>query len=127
MTYTTGQAALIRHLVLLGVRLTALILLVVGTHALFNALVIAMGDDLRFRSIFVHWDQGFSWIGRALGLLLPGLALAIWSRRIAKWIVPGLRNECLNCGYVLHRAEAKRCPECGVVVSASEGERRGEG
>lgn len=48
-----------------------------------------------------------------VGFAGPALLLAVFSKRIARWLVPIPLAHCPACGYTLE-TDNTRCPECGV-------------
>lgn len=50
------------------------------------------------------------------GYLVAGVLLAVFSRRLARWIAPLPHAGCPRCGYRLIALREPRCPECGTVL-----------
>jgi hypothetical protein len=64
--------------------------------------------------------QGASWTDYAIGLISPGVQIALASYLFfgGKWItdiaIPGNRPYCHECGYDLTNASGHVCSECGT-------------
>lgn len=110
-----------RHVALIVIRSSAVVPLVVGAYAAVQTVMVGRMWENPFGA-FTLWGDGFSWSGRALGLLGPGAALAFYSKRIAEWIVPVPRNDCPKCGYPLRSIPGDTCPECGLGLGEAGGE-----
>jgi hypothetical protein len=102
-----------RSFVLMILRSVAVVLLIIALYSFAYPIVrsIQIGRGLQSAGL-IFADQR-AWFGIATGTLLPGLAMAFFSRWIARWIVPGIRDECPNCGYAVGDHAPARCPECG--------------
>lgn len=68
----------------------------------------------------VSMDMGMFWgtIGKSVGLLLIGLFLIVYARRLARKIIPVGASRCPGCDYDLSSARAPTCPECGLDLSS---------
>lgn len=114
----TGLAPTVRRtrfFIVVVLRTTAVVLILAGLYALTQ--VIHQIFSFGFMSaITIFHDRGFSWTGRSVGLLIPGIALGALSRPISRWITPLPRRACLQCGYELRNLTAATCPECGTPV-----------
>jgi hypothetical protein len=111
----------IRQFVILGVRLTGIVLLaraafsIVGLAEYFNF----VGNVLRNTS--GNWQTSDIWEPVRLAPVIDlttkagiGAVLCIFSRRITRWLVPRLQTTCLGCGHRLDPSQNGRCPECGT-------------
>ena len=103
-----------RHLILLLLRCSAVVLLIIAVYSFRYPTMRSLQTGRGLQSAGLIFSDGRAWYGTAVGTLLPGLALAIFGRRIAKWIVPALRDECPNCGYDTSNNRSEKCPECGM-------------
>lgn len=101
-----------RALALTIIRAAALVLLVLGAvRAAFGiGLAILVGDFTELQTLF---DDNFNWLSSGVSFLVAGGALALMSRRIARWLVPAAKPECPECGYAFRGLNSPRCPECG--------------
>lgn len=107
-----------RHWVLLGIRVLALLMIVYGTALIVQATGSALGfartgASFLMQLFSVYWDANYNPFWYGLSLVAPGLALACFSQRLARWIVPALNNQCPQCGYALKNLQSHECPECG--------------
>ncbi len=104
-----------RHIALMALRAAAVGLIVYGVvsdqHSIQNVFSTALHGQLNLGTII-------DLFARPMRLVLPGLVLALASRRLAAWIVPaggaGLRADgCPHCGYSVKNLKSPICPECG--------------
>ena len=112
----TGLAPTVRRtrfFVVVFLRLTAIVLILAGLYALTQTIhqMFSFGFS---GSLTIFYGEGFSWTGRGIGLLVPGIALAALSKPISRWVTPLPRRVCLLCGYELRNLTAPTCPECGT-------------
>ena len=113
-----NRVRIVRYVVLVTLRFIAFLLLIAGFYPLITLLVLS--NPWQGIGLLTFFDNGFSWLALTLGLWVPGILLVSFSHRIAKWIVPTLRNECLNCGYLLKSLKADHCPECGSTIPTAD-------
>jgi hypothetical protein len=107
-----------RAIVLMVVRCIAAGCVLLGCIGLVYAIVIAA--VMRDVSVLgIMYGQGVNFLGRALSLLVPGIALAIFSTPIARWLCPAPQRSCPQCGYPAERHGAARCPECGFEFDSA--------
>ncbi|MCH8823395.1 MAG: hypothetical protein IH984_07790 [Planctomycetes bacterium] len=108
----------LRYVVLVGLRVLAVLMLISGFYPLMTLLVLS--NPWQNIGLLTFFDNGFNWLALTLGLWVPGILLVFSSHRIAKWIVPTFRHECLNCGYLLKSLKADHCPECGSTIPTAD-------
>ncbi len=114
MTHPIDPLLRRRHVVLMILRSFALLLLVIAVYSLAYPIVrsVQMGQGLN--SIGVLYGSNLhAWFGMAVGTLVPGVILALFSQWFARWIVPGIREECTHCGHEIGDHAGERCTECG--------------
>ena len=99
----------LRMFVTLGIRLIAVVLMLVGVYGFVQAAL----AFIWYGTVNISYDLGFTWIGYGLGYTVSGLALAVSSGRLVRWLVPLARHECPQCGYAMRNLTTNRCPECG--------------
>ncbi len=115
MTHIGTTVRRARFFVLAAMRLTAMIMILYGLYGLIQVIMQAVsfgGSD----ALIVFYSEGFSWTGYSLGLLAPGIALALLSGRLSRWVTPIPGRVCLHCSYELRNLQAQSCPECGTPV-----------
>jgi len=95
--------------VTLGIRSVAVILLLMGLYGFVHAGL----QWLTYKTLQIEYDFGFTWLGYGVSYALIGLALAIGSNRLTRWLVPVQKRECPQCGYALKSLKSDSCPECG--------------
>lgn len=121
-TLTPSAVLTVRTVVTWTLRAIALYLLIAGTHLLLQ----------RTFQHMITGEGGVTWqyimedgkqrhrpsIGGSFFLL--GVALALLSAPLARWITPLPRDGCPRCGYTRDEPHAEtspdetRCPECGL-------------
>lgn len=97
----------------------AAILVVVGMYLMLKRLLFGLGMmDFSFPfRVFegVGEEQSFY---RGLAMVLVGLPLGLWSRRVAAWVIAMPPTGCPQCGYAVAPPDGGvwpgRCPECGL-------------
>lgn len=100
-------------------RLAAVVLLVMGAYlALKRVLIAILTGDITM--IHLVWEgagdqQGFY---RGIGMVAAGVAMALLSRKIARWVVVVPEEGCPRCGYAVDPATRGQCPECGYTDRA---------
>jgi hypothetical protein len=115
---TVAKISNLRHVALVMIRAAGAILIVYGGgHVIWGigSYVGLLGWHF-VEGLSSFWDEMFNpfWFG--LGALLPGICLAVFSRQIARWLVPLPQYECPQCGYALQQLTTTRCPECGLEL-----------
>ena len=117
-----GSIATRRHAVLCVLRAVAVLHALVG---LAITCVILIGRTERYIG-FDFWQYQMPIVFTAAFFLAPAGALALFSRAIARWIVPGMPREpeCPNCGYSLKNLKGTVCPECGADVGGRSADGR---
>lgn len=95
-------------------RLCAVLLLATGAYLFLKKLFFALGYgdggmDHMFRVMEGIGEQHSTY--RGLAMIAVGAALALGSRRIARWAVSPPEQGCPRCGYA--GAVTETCPECG--------------
>ena len=116
MTPSIQSVMRIRYGVMVGVRLTVLLLFAVAAAWAWRpiAAVATMWFFEGFPgtadllSIFLQLAMG------PISLVLVGAALLKFGPRLSKWIAPRPRPGCPECGYLIEHARGGRCPECGA-------------
>lgn len=89
---------------------------------LFGLLLVCLGVPpcANCAYVMVRWEAAGWWrlFSHVHGpiLLAIGVALLIWYRGVAGWLIRGLQGRCSSCGYDLRSATHDRCPECGAEV-----------
>jgi hypothetical protein len=115
-----------RHWALTIIRILALAMILYGGLHILWGLGASFGlADLNVLSgirstLTIFWNNNRNpfWFG--LAVLLPGAALVMFDRRLARWLVPLPLNECPQCGYGLQRLTTRRCPECGYQIQTDQ-------
>jgi len=104
-----------RFFVLAALRTTAVVMILIGLYGVTQIImqVISFGG---LNALTAFYGEGFSWTGYSAGFLVPGIALALLSGRLSRWITPLPRRACLHCSYELRNLQADSCPECGTPV-----------
>lgn len=120
-TITTQQINAVRGIVTWAVRGVALTLVATGGYLALKRVLFGIGV-WDFELAFRVWEdigekQSFY---RGVGMVLVGLPLGLWSRRIAGWVVALPPTGCPQCGYAVAppsgSAAPSRCPECGLPL-----------
>ena len=114
MTHPIDPLLRRRHFVLMILRSVSLVLLVIAVYSFAYPILrsIQIGQGLRRLGV-IFGSDGRAWFGTAAGTLIPGVILALFSRWLARWIVPGIRDECTHCGHEIGDHAGERCTECG--------------
>lgn len=113
LTPTTVNAA--RAVTAWMLRGSGVALLAVGGYLFLKRLLFAIGMgpgglDHIFR-VYMEVGEGMSTY-RGLAMLTVGAVLAVFARRIARWVVSVPDRGCPACGYA--GAVGDKCPECGL-------------
>jgi len=116
----TQQVIKRRHVAIIIVRSVALAMIVYGGVYILWGLgtfFALRGLAGFFEQFWIFWNDNWNpfWFGFAV--FAPGMALAMFDRKIVRWLIPLARNECPQCGYALRQLGSNRCPECGCEVS----------
>lgn len=53
-------------------------------------------------------------ISRGAAMLLVGVGIAVFARRLSRWIITLAPNTCPRCGYIRTRGGGTKCTECGL-------------
>jgi hypothetical protein len=104
-----------------ALRGAGVVLLAVGGYLFLKRLLFAIGMgrggfDHIFRVYVEVGEQMSSY--RGLAMLAVGAVLAVFARRIARWVVSMPAVGCPGCGYT--GAVNDKCPECGLRGLDSE-------
>lgn len=121
---TPGTVTAARSIVAWAIRAAAVVLLAVGGYLFLKKLLFALGNgpggvEAMFR-VFEDIGEGQSTY-RGVAMLLVGTALAVFARKIARWVVSMPDPGCPQCGYA--GAGTDTCPECGLRGLAGGGAR----
>lgn len=104
-----------RHVVLVLLRIAAAAMVIYATLRIIGYTVMAVWG-LIYRNPFEL--PSYEIVDSIAIFGVPGVVLAVISRRLARWLVPpGVRgDECPHCGYSLKHLKSPICPECGADV-----------
>lgn len=96
-------------------RAAAAVLLAWGGYLFLKKLFFALGQgpggfDHMFR-VYTEIGEGHSTY-RGMAAIMIGAALAVLSRRLARWIIAMPETGCPTCGYA--GSSSDTCPECGL-------------
>ncbi len=103
-----------RARVLWTIRGLAAMLVIAGLYLIVNR--IAFGFFVRPVQIAWTHYQGVGeghLFSHGIAMLAIGAALAMSSRRLARWVAVMPEHGCPACGYTGEHDDAGRCPECG--------------
>jgi len=121
MQPTTGTVQMFRYAMTLLIRFVALALIAYGAWKMVIMLVqfIRILPGMRnhpspLTGSIIETLYHYIWPG--LTLLIPGILLAVFGRRIASWLAPIPEYRCIQCGYRLEHLTSARCPECGMLI-----------
>ncbi len=53
-------------------------------------------------------------LSRGTAMLLIGVGMAVFARRLSRWIITLPSNTCPRCGYIRTRGGGTKCTECGL-------------
>ncbi len=118
---TAGQISTLRGCATWVIRSVAVILVAVGAYLMLKRLAFGVGV-WDFETALQVWqgigeEQSFY---RGIALVLTGLLLGLFSRRIAAWVIAMPPTGCPQCGYAVApptgRTAPPRCPECGLPL-----------
>ncbi len=109
---TPSEVNAARTLVAWALRAAAVILLALGSYLFLKKLLFGVGTGMLNMTFRIYQGVGEEHSTyRGLAMLLVGAALAILSRRIARWVIALPEQGCPCCGYT--GAVNDTCPECG--------------
>jgi len=108
-----------RLLALLVIRSIAVLLLAVGAYHLVYAIGLVVGErDLNM--LWAQWNNGFSFFYHGVATSFVGAGLAVFGRKLVRWVLPLPQHECPQCGYGFKGLTSPRCPECGFGFEHDE-------
>ena len=105
----------------------AIILVAVGAYLMLKRLAFGAGV-LDFRTALqtsteIGEEQSFY---RGVAMILVGVAMGVFSRRIAAWVIAMPPTGCPQCGYAVApptgAAAPARCAECGLDLRGGDGD-----
>ncbi len=83
------------------------------------AFAIITGDFRMATQVWTDIGETHS-ISRGAAMLLVGVGIAVFGRRLSRWIITLPANTCPRCGYIRTRGGGTKCTECGLEGVNSE-------
>jgi hypothetical protein len=106
-----------RHVVRVLIRLVGVPLVVLGAIMLATSVPKTMLDvrmmGTRNATLALYLDLNLA----PVLVICTGVALFIFDKKLARFIVPKPSKGCPNCGYWIGSRPMDRCPECGVELT----------
>lgn len=116
---TPAEINMLRGVVVWVLRALATVLLAIGLYLVLKRVLFGLATG-QLELIYNVWEgigEGNSFY-RGLAALMVGLAIAIGSERVSKWIIAVPPESCPRCGYEQPRpAGTAVCPECGLCAT----------
>ncbi len=120
---TTQRINVMRAIVTWVIRGVALILVALGVYLFLKRFIMGLGSGFDFKLVFQTWeglDRQPVYCG--ISMVLVGLPLGFWSKKIAAWVIAMPPTGCPQCGYAVAPPEGaappSRCPECGLPLDS---------
>lgn len=99
----------------------AFLLIASGSYLCLKRIVFGVitGD---FRMVTRVWTQfgETATMSRGVAMLLVGVGIAVFGRRLSRWIITLPPNTCPRCGHVRTLGGGTKCTECGLEGVNSE-------